>query len=57
VDALYFAGVGAREEARRAARRGLAIQPEAAQLEALERALDTGEGPLDVTPFVVGPAG
>ncbi len=57
VDALYFAGVGAREEARRAARRGLAIQPEAAQLQALERALDTGEGPLDVGPFVVGPAG
>lgn len=56
VDALYFAGVGNAEEARRAIRRGLAIQPQAAQLQALEQALDRAEGPLDVRPFVVGPS-
>jgi len=55
LDALYYAAVGARPHAREAVRRGLAVQPEAAQLRALSLALDGAEeGPLDVTPFLVG---
>jgi hypothetical protein len=53
MDALFFARVGARGPARNAADRGLALAPEAAELVALRRALDDGQGPLDVTPFLV----
>lgn len=56
VDALYYAGVGAREAARGAVRRGLAIQPEAQELRGLERALEgAASGRLDVRPFIAGP--
>lgn len=55
LDALYYASAGAREAARDALRLALAIQPEARELRALARALETeGEGPIDVAPFVVG---
>lgn len=54
-DALYFASFGIREPARAAIRRGLAIQPQAAELNALSAALAaTEEGPLDIRPFIVG---
>jgi hypothetical protein len=54
MDALFFARVGARQAARTAADHGLALAPEAAELVALRRALEGGEGALDVTPFLVG---
>ncbi|HEY8430308.1 MAG TPA: hypothetical protein VIL20_18130, partial [Sandaracinaceae bacterium] len=56
VDALYYAAVGARDEARASVRAGLAIQPQAAELRALADALaDPDEtGPLEIAPFVVG---
>jgi hypothetical protein len=53
MDALFFARVGAREPAQHAVARGLALAPEAAELVALRAALAEGEGPIDVTPFVV----
>ncbi len=58
MDALFFARVGARDAARAAADHGLALAPEAAELVALRHALgedggEEGEGPLDVTPFLV----
>lgn len=53
MDALFFARVGAREEARGAARRGLELAPEARELVSLSRALEEGEGPLDVSPFTL----
>ncbi|GAB4209666.1 MAG: hypothetical protein OHK0013_29330 [Sandaracinaceae bacterium] len=53
MDALFFARVGARDAARVAAERGLALAPEAVELVALRRALEQGRGPLDVTPFLV----
>lgn len=53
MDAVFFARVGAREAARTAADHGLALAPEAAELVALRAALEDGEGPLDVTPFLV----
>lgn len=57
MDALYFAHVGARGPAREATRRALALNPQARELLALDAALadPTEEGPLDVSPFVVGP--
>ncbi|MCA9610022.1 MAG: DUF2723 domain-containing protein [Myxococcales bacterium] len=57
VDALYYAGVGNVEEARRAVRRGLAVQPQAEQLQALGQALESADGPIDVGPFIVQPPG
>ncbi len=54
-DALYYAAVGARDPARRAVERGLAINPDSAELQALAEALrGPDDGPLDVRPFVVG---
>lgn len=55
MDALYFASVGAREPARDAVRRGLALSDEP-PLRGLEAALadPEAEGPVDVTPFVIG---
>ena len=54
MDAIFFARVGAREAARTAVARGLALAPEAAELVALRAALsEEGEGPIDVTPFLV----
>jgi hypothetical protein len=54
MDALFYARVGAREAARGAADHGLALAPEAAELVALRRALEgPGEGPIDVSPFLV----
>jgi hypothetical protein len=59
MDGVFFARVGAREPARVAVDRGLALAPEATELRALRAALsEEGEGPIDVTPFLVGePAG
>ena len=56
MDALYYASVGAREPARDAVRRALAVRPEIAEMQALGRALadPEAEGPVDVTPFIVG---
>jgi hypothetical protein len=54
MDAIFFARVGAREPAAAAADRALALAPEATELRALRAALaNGGEGPLDVTPFLV----
>ncbi len=54
MDALFFARVGARASAREAAARGLELAPEARELVGLARALEApGEGPLDVSPFVL----
>jgi len=53
MDAVFFARVGAREAARTAVEHGLALAPEAAELVGLRAALEEGEGPLDVTPFLV----
>jgi hypothetical protein len=54
VEALYYAGVGARELALEAVARGLAINAEAHELVALHVALqEPGDGPLDVRPFTV----
>jgi hypothetical protein len=55
VDALDYAALGARDPARESVRRALSLAPEATELRALSDALATGEGPLDVTPFLVGP--
>jgi hypothetical protein len=52
MSALFYAQVGDREAARLAVRRGRGINPHAAELAALDRALASGgEGPLDVAPF------
>jgi hypothetical protein len=53
-DTVYFAQHGLRKEARRAAARGLRLEPQARELAALDRALSKGQGPLDVRPFLVG---
>lgn len=56
MDALYFAAVGAREPARLALDRALAISPRSRELRGLAAALEEeGEGSIDVSPFVVGP--
>jgi hypothetical protein len=54
MEALYYAAVGEREDARVAVRRALAVNPEAEELVALRRALSNrrGTGPLDITPFI-----
>lgn len=54
MDAIFFARAGARESARRAVERGLALAPEARELLGLRAALSRGEGPVDVSPFLVG---
>jgi hypothetical protein len=55
MDAVFFARVGARAPARVAVDRALALAPEANELRALGAALsEEGEGPIDVTPFLVG---
>ncbi|HJL15619.1 MAG TPA: DUF2723 domain-containing protein [Sandaracinaceae bacterium LLY-WYZ-13_1] len=54
VDALYYAAVGAREPARLALERALAIRPESPELRGLEQALAEGEGPVEISPFRVG---
>ena len=56
MDALYYASVGARDPARDAVRRALALRPESAEIRALAAALadPEAEGPLNVSPFVVG---
>ncbi|MEZ4409795.1 MAG: DUF2723 domain-containing protein [Polyangiales bacterium] len=54
-DAVFFAGRGARPEARASLRRALAIAPRAAELLGLSEALDApGEGPIDVRLWLVG---
>lgn len=56
-DALYYAAVGAREPARRAVQRGLAVNEDSAELQALEQALmGPGDDPIDIRPFLVGSA-
>ncbi len=54
-DSLYFAGVGDTEAARRTVKAGLAINPLAKELVALEEALsDAPPGePIDIAPFTV----
>lgn len=53
-DAVYYAAVGARDPARDALRRGLAINDQSAELRALAQALGApGDGPVDVRPYLV----
>ena len=54
-DALYYAHLGDRDAARHAVALGLACQPEAKELKALQIALAdlTVKGPLDIKPYVV----
>jgi hypothetical protein len=53
--ALYYAGFGDRAAARIEVAAALRLAPGSSELVALERALDTQpEGPIDVTPFMVG---
>ncbi len=53
MDALYFAGVGARTEARTAVSQGIAINPKARELVARSEALAApGTGPIDVRPYL-----
>lgn len=56
-DALYYAQLGAIDRARESVRRARALAPEARELVELDRRLSDPEleGPIDVTPFVVGP--
>jgi hypothetical protein len=54
MDAVYFAAVGAREPARRAVDRALALAPGSRELRGLDAALEEGEGPVEVAPFIVG---
>ncbi len=54
-DALFYARRGLRDEARQAAKRGLDLEPQARELKLLAKALESGQGPLDITPFLVGP--
>lgn len=56
VDALYYAAVGARDQARESVRAGLAIQPAAPELLGLAEALSDPDavGPVEITPFLVG---
>lgn len=55
MDALYYASVGVLDPARDAIQRGLAIQPESAELRALSEVLQHLEsGPIDITPYLVG---
>lgn len=57
MDALYYASAGARDAGRDAVRRALAILPGSPELQALAGALaGEGEGPIDITPFLVGPS-
>ena len=53
-DTLFYAQRGLRSEARRAAARGLDLEPRARELAAVAKALREGEGPLDIRPFLVG---
>lgn len=54
-EALYHARRGTRRFALSAVRRGLALVPQAHELLALKRALETStHGPLDIRPFLVG---
>lgn len=53
MDGLFFARLGAREPARTAVTRGLALAPESTELLGLRAALAQGEGPIDVAPFLV----
>jgi hypothetical protein len=53
-DALYYARRGLREQALRAAARGLALEPQVRELAALAQALRRGTGALDIRPFLVG---
>jgi hypothetical protein len=56
LDALYGASVGARAAAREAALRGLAIDPDSAELRALEHALAApGQGALPIGPYLLTP--
>ncbi|MFW5920712.1 MAG: DUF2723 domain-containing protein, partial [Polyangiales bacterium] len=50
--ALYFASFGDRDDALRAVRMALRINPEERRVRALRRALKKGEGPIDVRPFL-----
>jgi len=54
MDAVYYAAVGAREPARLAVGRALALSPESRELRGLAAALEDGEGPVEVSPFIVG---
>lgn len=57
-DALYFGGVGALEPARVTVARALELAPASPELLGLRAALaaETRERPIDVRPFMVGPA-
>lgn len=50
--AVFSAAVGERDAAREAVTRARAINPHAAELRALAAALDEGEGPVDVRPYM-----
>lgn len=52
-DTLFYAQRGLRDEARRAASRGLKLEPRAHELVAVSRALQQGTGPLDIRPYLV----
>ncbi|MFT3922436.1 MAG: DUF2723 domain-containing protein [Myxococcales bacterium] len=52
-DALFLAQRGLRAQALRAAARGLSLEPQARELAALAEALEQGQGPLDISPFLV----
>ena len=50
--ALYYASFGDRDDALRAVRMALRINPRERRLRALYEALKGGEGPLEVEPFL-----
>ena len=53
-DALFFAARGARSEARTAVATARTLAPDARELVGLAQALEgSGDGPVDITPFVV----
>jgi hypothetical protein len=54
MEALHHAARGRRDAARVAVRRARALSPSSPELAALEAALESGHGPLDIGPFVVG---
>jgi hypothetical protein len=53
-DALFYARRGLRPQALRAAQHGLELEPQARELALLAKALQHGDGALDITPFLVG---
>ncbi|MEZ4288383.1 MAG: DUF2723 domain-containing protein [Polyangiales bacterium] len=53
MNALYFARTGDRTAASESIRRALSLNPETKELHELQTALRTGDGPLDIAPFMV----